>query len=462
MAQLSGFDTEFVDPPQELQYDCSICLSILRDPQLFHCCGMSFCQGCIKPLLAERQFKCPLCKGDPNPIVPDKRLHRQLNQRDVLCPKKKIGCEWTGPLADFDSHLNFSPSPTVRLKGCRYVILKCLYCNEEYPRGELEDHENECPQKPYQCEYCKEYTGTKFMLSNQHYGVCPYYPIPCTNVCGDEFARCKLDSHLINDCPLTTVNCDFHYAGCDAWLMRRDLSDHFVKHAKRHAALLAEENTLLFLDIGSLQQDVGKLRKSLHTTVIENMECIEMNESLLQEQDKMMKKTREDENELSVVHQRLEEKEVEIQRLTKKLNEAEEKATKALEEKKKALDQCKNKESVLKTHTTAVKHYREQMHELETKLDEQIVEATKKESLLDRYERKNTTLQTKLAKKETQFEELTKEMEAMKTKQGEETKALQFEIERKNKIIDEQEKQLEKIKSSPVKPQPVSRVDPSD
>ena len=183
-------------------------------------------------------------------------------------------------------------------------------------------------------------------------------------------ARFKLEMHLINDCPLTTVNCDYHYAGCDAWLMRRDLNDHLTKHAKRHAALLDKENTLLFLDISNIQQ-------GLYSTVSENVTCIEMNESLLQEQERLLKKTREDDNELSVVYDRLEEKDAEIKQLTKKLQETEERVAKATSEHKKALDQVKTKDSVLKTHTTAIKHYREKVTGLEAKLDEAMVETTK-------------------------------------------------------------------------------------
>ena len=43
----SGFDCQFVDAPKELQSECPVCLSILREPCQVTCCGKSFCRACI-------------------------------------------------------------------------------------------------------------------------------------------------------------------------------------------------------------------------------------------------------------------------------------------------------------------------------------------------------------------------------------------------------------------------------
>ena len=55
-----GYDYEVVsDPPDEL--NCSICLSVLRDPSLTSCCGNHFCQSCISRIKSEG-MPCPLCQ----------------------------------------------------------------------------------------------------------------------------------------------------------------------------------------------------------------------------------------------------------------------------------------------------------------------------------------------------------------------------------------------------------------
>ena len=56
-----GFDCIFVEePPKHLQTDCSICMCVLKNPYLVDCCGISFCQSCIKPIQDDSK-PCPVC-----------------------------------------------------------------------------------------------------------------------------------------------------------------------------------------------------------------------------------------------------------------------------------------------------------------------------------------------------------------------------------------------------------------
>lgn len=67
-----GFDCVFVEePPKQLQTDCSICLCILKDPYLVDCCGISFCQSCIKPIQDDNK-PCPVCNVNFVTCIPDK------------------------------------------------------------------------------------------------------------------------------------------------------------------------------------------------------------------------------------------------------------------------------------------------------------------------------------------------------------------------------------------------------
>ena len=49
----------------------------------------------------------------------------------------------------------------------------------------------------------------------------------------------KLDDHVEKECPLTEIECDFHYAGCEVRLPRRNMPDHLKDGLVAHFSLLA-------------------------------------------------------------------------------------------------------------------------------------------------------------------------------------------------------------------------------
>ena len=57
-----GYDCEFVSPPPEaIQAECPVCLSILKEPCLISCpCGQKICRECVE-LIKNDKKPCPLC-----------------------------------------------------------------------------------------------------------------------------------------------------------------------------------------------------------------------------------------------------------------------------------------------------------------------------------------------------------------------------------------------------------------
>ena len=104
----------------------------------------------------------------------DHGLERYLKAQVVYCSKKKLGCQWKGKLGDFEQHLNKNPSPEEELTGCGFVEVECRHgCGEWYERLFIDTHQNEeCPQRPYSCEYCKEYYSTFEDVTEIHYAEC--------------------------------------------------------------------------------------------------------------------------------------------------------------------------------------------------------------------------------------------------------------------------------------------------
>ena len=150
-------------------------------------CGQKICRECVEKIKKDKKL-CPLCnKMEITLFMQDYGLERYLKAQDVYCSKKKLGCQWKGKLGDFEQHLNENPSPEEQLTGCGFVEVECKHgCGEWYKRHFFDTHQNEeCPQRPYSYEYCKDYSSTFKDVKTIHYLICGKYPLPCPNKCRD-------------------------------------------------------------------------------------------------------------------------------------------------------------------------------------------------------------------------------------------------------------------------------------
>jgi len=240
----AGYECVFVDPPKGCQTDCPICLQILRDPFQATCCGKCFCQSCIKRVQAERK-SCPTCNQDNFGVFSDKRMKQSLCAFQIRCTYQNSGCEWTGELGELDRHLNLYPELGKQLNGCEFAAVACTHCCEHFQRRCVHAHENEsCPRRPFICEYCEDYGAEYEDVVKNHWPVCEYYPVPCPNKCGVSLERQNMKTHVNTVCPLTVVNCDFYYAGCEVKLVRKDMPNHLVDSLAAHVSLLVQSQTL--------------------------------------------------------------------------------------------------------------------------------------------------------------------------------------------------------------------------
>ena len=240
-----GFDCEFLEPPPEhlLQSECPVCLQIIREPHQVTCCGNSFCYSCIQRV-KDYNKPCPTCNKERLSDFPDKRLKRSLYALKVRCSHQKDGCEWTGELGQLDEHLNTDPLPEKQLNGCSFVEINCLYkCGDELQRRDIQNHQTDrCPKRPFNCEHCHNYESTVDDVTNNHWPVCGSFPVPCPNQCGSTIQRQNIDSHVADECPLTTINCDFHHVGCAVKLSRQDMLEHLRENLPTHVSLLASSH----------------------------------------------------------------------------------------------------------------------------------------------------------------------------------------------------------------------------
>ena len=240
--QGEGFECEFVEkPPQAIQSECPVCLLVLREPYQVNCCGYAFCRVCIEKVKADDK-PCPCCNAEDFDKFEDKRLKRTLNVLRIRCTNKKQGCQWEGELGQLDNHLNYNPLEEKRLEGCQFSKIECLHCSELFPRSKIEVHQSDqCQRRSFSCEYCKDYKTTYEDVTTNHWPVCEYYPLECSNKCGQTLERQHLESHISKDCPFTVIDCDFQHIGCEVRLPRKDMPAHLVESVVCHLSLQTKQ-----------------------------------------------------------------------------------------------------------------------------------------------------------------------------------------------------------------------------
>ena len=145
-----GYTCKFVLPPKELQFECSICLHIVKEPRLVSCCGYRFCSDCISRIEREGN-PCPLCNEPGFTTLPDKLLERTLKQKTVACAYED--CSWMGLLSEFEAHF----------KLCISRPIQCPQkCGRSFLRSVMENHiSQECPETIVECEFSKSGCHTR-------------------------------------------------------------------------------------------------------------------------------------------------------------------------------------------------------------------------------------------------------------------------------------------------------------
>ena len=264
-----GYDCEFVERPTDpLQGgECPLCLLVLKEPCLISCCGHKYCRACIE--LVKRDSKpCPLCNAKDFSFLQERGLERFLKDLDVWCTYRGDGCDWKGKLGSLELHLNINPSPESQLTGCQFVGVKCMHhCGDWFERRHISIHQTEqCTERPYSCQYCKDYNSTFKNVTEVHYGMCDDYPVNCPNNCQEQpLKRHELESHLENDCPLVTIDCPFSHAGCDAQFPRENMPEH-MKDTATHLTLLASVTHSLVKQNQALVRENRQFKEKLETT----------------------------------------------------------------------------------------------------------------------------------------------------------------------------------------------------
>lgn len=124
------------------------------------------------------------------------------------------------------------------------------------------DHESKCPRRPITCTHCETFSAPVADMED-HWKECKSYPIQCENKCGEKIKRDKMAKHLKEHCPLTVINCEYCYAGCDVTLPRKEMAAYMDQAAKDHLQLVTTKLTKQEEQLVSLQAKLDLVQKEL-------------------------------------------------------------------------------------------------------------------------------------------------------------------------------------------------------
>ena len=276
------------------QTHCPFCSLLLQDPSLVSCCSCKYCSDCVRKVLRDK-LTCAGCGVANFTYTRDHGLQLFLRELVVWCCHRSSGCQWSGKVGELKLHLRSDAfSEEGRLSACQFVEVECSQgCGARLQRRNIQVHEmKECKERPFSCEYCQDYHSTFQDVTEVHHSECDRYPLPCPNKCQElAFERCELQRHL-EQCSLAVVDCPFHYAGCNAKPLRKDLAEHMAQETAVHLSLLAcvvqklmTENQELKEREEKREREFRELKRRVETKEEESRRNMVMVRELLRERE---------------------------------------------------------------------------------------------------------------------------------------------------------------------------------
>ncbi|XP_060063095.1 TNF receptor-associated factor 3-like [Ylistrum balloti] len=256
------------DTPEFVHLDpschCIHCKLVVRDAlQLI--CGHHVCKRCLNPLFGDQEHKrCPEfedCGYDISKaeVFPDTYKRREVLNQKVFCTFKSRGCDAVVAWKDLKNHV----------LRCMFAIFPCLRasegCTAILTRDQFDSHINgTCDFLPVTCDHCKEITlRGKFMAHIET--DCPKVMIHCPYLCGaPEFPREQLETHE-EQCPNKPILCSFSCIGCKFKGVEEVVKQHEKNDMASHLLLLStytskmeDQNKTISAELLDLKQEKEK------------------------------------------------------------------------------------------------------------------------------------------------------------------------------------------------------------
>ena len=156
---------------------------------------------------------------------------KQIGENEIethrkTCLQEEVMCMLQGPnekneVATCGQRMPRSKLPSHE-KICQFRTFECKFCKKASTyaaiTGEIHTDIKQ-PKKPPE---------------KGHYAECPDYPLYCRNkCCNKEIRRADMEQHL-QECPLEPIQCERWEEGCREIVRRKDMSSHMKAYKKQH------------------------------------------------------------------------------------------------------------------------------------------------------------------------------------------------------------------------------------
>ena len=152
---IQGYDGERFVTTVNQNFQCLICLNVLRDPVMCSRNQHCFCRSCITRHLQNAQ-RCPTCNDKLTVRTltePPRMVKNLINELNIYCVYNNRGCQEIVQLQHLDRHedsCGFTPAACTN-EGCGVTVNK----------RDLIHHESEqCEYRKLKCHSCGEMTIT--------------------------------------------------------------------------------------------------------------------------------------------------------------------------------------------------------------------------------------------------------------------------------------------------------------
>ena len=231
----------------------------------------------LSDLCQKRPFTCKYCqfKATYEQVCNDH--YPKCVKYPVPCPNNcEIGTVERGNVEQHESE-------------CPLQVVEChLGCSERMKREGLPKHVRECPKRPFTCKYC-QFKATYEQVCNDHYPKCVKYPVPCPNKCEiGTVERGNLEQHE-SECPLQVVECEFAHAGCSEMITWKDLPKHMELSMQKHLVLVS---SYCVKEMTNVREELTETKKTLAETEKDTATRLDQKDKQLTELQRELDKTK--------------------------------------------------------------------------------------------------------------------------------------------------------------------------
>ena len=383
MTKRSSEEIVFVKKPS-FPTKCTSCNSLmLEDVYQTTCCGALLCATCDEMKKKSNKSHCK--KSAHYKANPDQNAKNLIQTLVIYCPNKKTGCIWEGQTHEYKDHIKKGK----RSGDCQYEVVGCCHkdCKEKDARINMDKHELQCPERPHNCQYCKETIKYKD-IGKHNDEKCPDIIVGCTK-CNVAMKRRELKTHK---CDHAMVQCKYYDVGCKDEMKRKDLKSHMHDKVSEHLGYV-------HVEFKQAKEKIEFQEKEIETLKKKQEKLQEMHKKSEEELKELQKQFQEQLNELQ---KQLNEQAAESQKqFQEQLNELQKQLNEQAAELQKQFQEQLNEQAA-----ESQKQFQEQLNKLQKKLNKQAAESQKQ------FQEQLKELQKKLAaESQKQFQDQLDELE---------------------------------------------------